>query len=300
MNKFSIGDIESLTGIKSHTIRIWEQRYGLIIPKRTDTNIRYYDDKDLCNFLNISTLNDNGFKISEIAKMSETQMGEKVAIISDELNTSCSQVTLLSSAMLSLDEKKFDEILNASIEKSGIEFTVTDVLFPFMRKIGVMWQTSKINSAHEHFVTHLIKQKLICSIDKLPASPPIGKRFLLFLPEGETHEVGLLFANYLIKARGHQVLYLGQNLPCEDLFKVSKFYDPDYVLSVFTSVLIDSDINNLLSRIIDNLPNWPLLVAGPRIMQCPVTPKNGLTVINSIEELVEMLDKEQSLELTTH
>ncbi len=300
MNRFSIGDIESLTGIKSHTIRIWEQRYDLVTPKRTETNIRFYDDKDLCTFLNISTLNENGFKISEIAKMTETELGEKVASISDLLNTSCFQVNSMSAAMLSLNEKQFDQILNYNIKKLGIENTVLEVIFPFMRKIGVMWQTSKINSAHEHFVTHLIKQKLICAIDKLPTpNSEIGKRFLLFLPEGETHELGLLFANYLIKARGHQVLYLGQNLPCEDLYKVSSFYNPHFVLSVLTSVLIENDVNNLIKRIVDKLPNWPLLLTGPLILQNEINPIEGLTIIQSVGDLTEMLEKETNLEIVS-
>jgi DNA-binding transcriptional MerR regulator len=201
VNYFSIKEIEALTGVKAHTIRVWEQRYEMVTPKRTDTNIRYYDEADLRKLLNVALLNRNGFKISEIAELSEEQIRAKVMSLAIEKSDHENQLQALTLSMLDLDEQAFEKLLSTSFLQMGIEKTMIQVVFPFFRSIGIMWQTGSINPAHEHFITNIIRQKLIVAIDGQNARMDgWGKKYMLFLPEGEFHEIGLLFANYAIRA----------------------------------------------------------------------------------------------------
>lgn len=236
MNSFTIKDIEALTGIKPHTIRIWEQRYGLVEPKRTPTNIRYYNDDDLKTLLNISLLNRNGYKISKISKLSKEQIDQIILEHTDSTACQNFQIHALLGCMLALDEPAFTKILNSNIEKIGFRDTMNDIVFPFLKHIGVLWMAGSINPAYEHFVTHIVKTKLFSSIDQLGFNifNDKTKRVLLFLPEGESHSIGLLFGNYLIRAAGHQSLYLGQGLPDKELDQAVLAFKPQFI---FTSVV---------------------------------------------------------------
>lgn len=292
MKRFSISDIECLTGIKAHTIRIWEQRYAIVEPKRTETNIRFYDNNDLKKFLNVSTLIHHGFKISEIAKMTEDVMEKKVTEIAQD-DDPCDKVNAMISAMLKLEEANFDSILAEHIAESGVEKTMVNLIFPFMRKVGILWQAGSINPAHEHFTTHIIKQKLITQTANLePIDNYHAKKFLLFLPEGESHETGLLFANYLIKSRGHQVLYLGQNLPLADLSQVASYYKPDVAMTVLTSELTFGSTTVLLNKLEQSLNGTPLIVSGPLVMRDSIKDKDGVKILRSVDELVEFVNSE--------
>ncbi len=264
MNYFSIKDMEALTGIKPHTIRVWEQRYRLIAPKRTPTNIRYYDDNDLRILLNISLLNRLGYKISKISRLSSAQIDQIILEQCNCCEQSNFQVHALMGCMLSFDEHAFNKILNTHIEKTGLKQTMCELVFPFLHHIGLLWMAGSINSAFEHFVSHIIKTKLFAAIDQLGHTPchQKTKKVLLFLPEGETHEIGLLFGNYLIRSQGHQSVYLGQSLPDKDLDIALHTFKPQYI---FTSVLcgvgpvkLQSWINNLSSRFPDKI----ILVTG--------------------------------------
>jgi len=209
LGTFTIKDIEAVTGIKGPTLRMWEQRYGIINPKRSETNIRYYDDSDLKQLLNISVLNNHGFKISEIAKMSEEEIAENVIRLSSFSSEHSNQIKALISAMLGFNEAEFHKLLSAAIMQHGLEYTLLKIVFPFLNEVGILWQVGSIQPSHEHFVTNLVKQKLFVAIDGMIGRSAAGsKRFLLFLPENEKHSLGLLFANYLIRSRGHEVVYL--------------------------------------------------------------------------------------------
>jgi DNA-binding transcriptional MerR regulator len=182
---FSIKDIESLTGIKGHTLRIWEQRFKFINPKRTETNIRYYDDEDLKLLLNISILSSHQFKISEIAKMSNAEISELVIKYSNSTNNCSqfnSQIKSLISTMMTFDEVGFHKKLNELIDEFGLEETYIKILLPFLIEVGMLWQVGSIQPSHEHFVTNIIKQKLFCHIDGQVANKSeCRKKFLLFL-----------------------------------------------------------------------------------------------------------------------
>jgi len=260
---FSIKDIEAITGIKAHTLRIWEQRYNLVKPKRTPTNIRCYDDEDLRYILNVSVLNNNGVKISEIAKLSKEKINEKVQVISEKSTHDSSYIKALVSAMFSLDEAAFSNAISSAVDKLGMESAVMDVVFPFLNRVGVLWMTDAVHPAHEHFITGLVKQKLYVAIDRqMGKALRNGKKFLLFLPEGESHELGLLFANYVLRANGHRVAYLGQNTPTGELARVFDFYSPDAVLTALTSAMAEEDVQDFINQLSEQWPHITIALTG--------------------------------------
>ena len=294
MRKFSISDIEAISGIKAHTIRIWEQRYEFIVSKRTDTNIRYYDEKDLCLFLNISSLSEHGFKISEIARMLPEEMMEAVSRISPDHHNPCMHVNALADATLQFNEAKFLNTICLCTKKKGLENAMVDTIFPFMRKMGLMWQTGTITPAHEHFASDLIKRKLVCSINAItePCHPE-AKKFMLFLPENETNEIGLLFAQFLICSQGHKVLYLGQNIPYESLETACNSFEPDYCVTTLTSVLIENEVNNVIDKIASHLPNRKLIVSGPLILPDTYYPSSNIIILKCLTEISEFFKEFQ-------
>ena len=297
MSTFSIKDIETITGIKAHTLRIWEQRHNLITPKRTETNIRYYDDEDLRYILNVSILNNYGIKISEIAKMSHEKIREMVLVISEKDSPHSSQIKALIAAMFSIDEGAFNTILTTNILKLGLEGTISQIVFPFLHQIGVLWMTDAIHPAHEHFITNLIRQKLYVAIDaQTGKADKNGKKFLLFLPEGETHEIGLLLANYTLRTKGHHVVYLGQNLPHEDLAKVFDYYEPDYVLSTVTSALDGQAVQAFVNNLSASWPNTTIILTGYLIVSnTNLKLPHNVRVIKEISELNKIANEAQKI-----
>jgi DNA-binding transcriptional MerR regulator len=203
--QYAIKDLERLSGIKAHTLRIWEQRYGILKPERTDTNIRYYTGEDLKRILNISLLNNNGFKISKIAKLPDEEIIKQVQSILNNYTKENDQIDNLVLCMLEMNEPKFEKIVSNCIIHFGFESTIEKIIFPFMRQIGNMWLMGTINPAQEHFISHLVRQKIIVGIDGLFPEPLANpKTFLLYLPTNELHELGLLYCNFLVKAKGHK------------------------------------------------------------------------------------------------
>ena len=200
MAVYSIRDLEKLSGIKAHTIRIWEQRYGIIEPQRTKTNIRYYEDDDLKFLLNIALLNKNGIKISKIAKMSKGEVAEKVAAISEINFEYGTQLDALTISMIEMDEFKFDRIVSTNIQQLGFERTMLEIIYPFLDKLSLLWLTGSINPVQENFMSYLIRQKIIVAIDNEPLpSNKSSNKFMVYLPEGERQELSLLFMHYLLK-----------------------------------------------------------------------------------------------------
>jgi len=235
MGKYSINELEKLSGIKAHTIRIWEKRYKLIIPQRTPTNIRFYSDDDLKKIINVSLLNNHGIKISRIAGLSVEEINRAILDMSEAKPQSDVYIDQLVVAMVDLDEAKFEKILTILTDKLGFEKCITEVVYPFMEKIGVLWQTGTITPAHEHFISNLIRQKLITSIASLPIPSKGTRKAILFLPEGELHEIGLLFYHYITRSKGFKTFYLGQSVPHEDLKAVYKIHKPDILITSLVS-----------------------------------------------------------------
>jgi DNA-binding transcriptional MerR regulator len=291
VRKYSISDIEGLIGIKAHTIRAWEIRYNLVPPKRTPTNIRYYDEEDLKMLLNIVALNENGYKISKIAQMNKKKIADLVLQLKTDWGNESVQLINLSNATIKYDEAAFSKILSSCISELGLTKTMDQVLFPFMKKIGMLWQIGAIDPSHEHFAANLIRDRLIVEVDKVdkPKSKDL-RRFLLFLPEAELHEAGLLFARYLLKSCGHETLYLGQQIPSTDLKKVIESFKPDYAMTVLTSLNLGKDINKILGKVIENL-DVPLIVAGSLISEFDIVVNDQLKPLKNVCDLVAFLEE---------
>ncbi len=291
MANYSIRDLERLTGIKAHTIRIWEKRYGLIDPERTSTNIRAYCDSDLKKLLNISILNKNGFKISKIARFSPVEIAENINKLSEHFPDSESLIENLTIAMIDLDEYKFEKILSRAIIQFGFENTAIKILNPFLVKIGIMWQTGSINPAQEHFVSNLVRRKMLVAIDdQIRDTQSHGKTFVLFLPEGEMHEMSLLFASYLIRKRGHKVIYLGQSVPLNDLIEISKSCNPDYFLTSFITSMANCDIFNYLLNITKLFSKRTFFVTGNQASSLIKDFPGNALFVSSPQELILKLD----------
>ena len=267
-DKYFIKDIENITGIKAYTLRIWEQRYGMLVPKRTETNIRYYEEDDLKYMMNIAILNANGIKISRIAQMDRDDVQRKTLSISENNSGQQSQISTLTSAMFDFDEREFNKTLSINILQLGMEQTTTQIIFPFLQHLGVMWLSGTIHIAHEHFITNLIKQRIFVAIDQLNIIPNANaKKFLLFLPNGENHELSLLLASYLLRANGKNVLYLGTSTPLEDLNKIHKLHNPDYVFCALTNPNSSMPVQVYLNTLSRSWPNTQILVTGSQVVK---------------------------------
>ncbi len=291
MATYTIRDLEKLSGIKAHTIRIWEKRYGLIEPQRTSTNIREYCDFDLKRLLNVSMLHRNGIKISKIAKLSQDEMADKINHLLQYSSDAESQVESLSIAMIELDEDKFEKILSRTIIQMGFEETAIKVLYPFFIRIGVMWQTGTINPAQEHFVSNLIRQKMIVAIDsRMNSTGEHSKKFLLYLPENELHELGLLFFAYLLKKRGHRTIYLGQSVPLPDVAEVMRIRPVDYIITSFVTSSNPGEISKYLGNLAGTFSDRTVFVSGGQVKNLNGELPQNIRIINSPLEFVHELD----------
>ncbi|MDF7817991.1 MerR family transcriptional regulator [Runella sp. MFBS21] len=290
MSSYSIRDLEQLSGIKAHTIRIWEQRYNIIQPKRTDTNIRTYDDQDLKLILNISLLKDHGYKISEISKLSLEEISNEVLVISDQKLSYPDQIHALTISMIDLDEERFEKIISTNFLRFGFENTMTNIIYPFLSRIGTLWMTGSIGPAQEHFMTNLIRQKIIVAIDsQVIKYRPDSKKFMLFLPEGELHEIGLLFASYIIRSHNHRVVYLGQTLPFTELMFAYDVHKPDFIFSTITSVPANDEVQLYVDRLCKQFPDSKILLTGYQVIGQDIELQSNATIINKTSDLVELL-----------
>ena len=290
MANYSIRDLEKITGIKAHTIRIWEQRYKILSPKRTETNIRYYDDQDLRFLLNISMLNFNGLKISKIAKMSEEEVQTKVRSLCETSTNFPDQVNELTISMMELDEVRFERVIARNILRFNFEKTMVEIIYPFFTKVGVLWQTGSISPAHEHFISNLLRQKIMVAIDGQGVTTQSNaKKYLLYLPEGEMHELGLLFAAYLLKTRDRRVIYLGQNLPYRDLEIIINQYDPDYIFSIFTVSPSQDDVQNYVNKMGESFPEKTIFLTGHSLTAPSLKVPKNVQVLEEIDGLLEFL-----------
>ncbi|HEX6226126.1 MAG TPA: MerR family transcriptional regulator [Chryseolinea sp.] len=288
MGQYSIKELEQLSGIKAHTIRIWEKRHKIIQPSRTATNIRYYSDLDLKKIINVSLLNTYGIKISKIADMSLDDVNKKVLEISELQNDKAVHIDQMVIAMIDMEEELFEKILNNLIRRFGFEKTITEIIYPFLEKIGILWQTQNITPAHEHFISNLIRQKIIAAIDGLPIPPKTSKKILLFLPEGEMHEMGLLFYHYLIRKSGYRTYYLGQNVPHEDLLTVYKVHQPDFILTSITSNLSTS-IERYLERLATDFGDTKILASGYQVQKFNSCKKGNIQTFSTALELSKFI-----------
>lgn len=264
---YSIKDLEILSGVKAHTIRIWEKRYHLLSPARTDTNIRFYNDADLRRILNVSLLVKNGYKISKVAKWDETQLKQTVLEATEKKVTEPDYVERLILHMLNFDNIGFYQLVNEIIEQKGFEEATVKVFFALFERIGTYWQVGSIFPAQEHYVTSILRQKLIAETDKLGVNNEKGQSILFFLPEGELHEMSLLFYAYLARKFGYNVIYLGQFVPFGDLAKVQSHIKIDYVFTAFINPLTKEDLENYLLQLKETFQHQKIFITGWQVRQ---------------------------------
>ena len=272
-------------------MRIWEQRYGFISPKRTETNIRYYDSEDLKLILNVALLKDNGYKISKIATLGKDRLNEIVLQLTEKNWRYPDQINSLLLSMIDLDEERFEEVIASNARKIGFEATVLNVIYPFLSKIGVLWQTGAINPAQEHFVTNLIRQKIIVALDGLRSpSRRAASKYLFYLPEGELHELTLLFASYIVKARHNRAIYFGQNLPFDDVVTIYNLLDPKYIVTVITTSPSANQVQDYVNRLATSFPRATILLSGYQVLSQEIALADNVTIFHRIEHMIDFVE----------
>jgi len=281
MTVYSIKDLEHLSGIKAHTIRIWEKRYALLDPNRTDTNIRSYSDHDVRRILNVAMLVKNGYKISSVAAFDEAKLQAEVIRINRNANDPDKDIDQLLFHTVNLDTFGFEAMVDKIIGEFGFSKTIQQVIFPFFERIGILWQTGSIFTAHEHFVSNLIRNRLICEAAKFePNQEP--KSALFFLRENEWHELGLLYFNFLAVQAGFRCVYLGQSLPFEDLANLLTANKYDFVCTSFVQAIDKPELERYLSNLSLVFNQNKILIAGRQIdIHKPKLPENVVIVKNS-------------------
>lgn len=289
MNAFTIKDLENLTGIKAHTIRIWEQRYNFLKPQRTETNIRYYSNEELKTVLNISLLNKYGYKISHIDRMDAAEMQQRILQLTDTQAVQERTVNELVQEMIDLNVEKIDHLLGEHIEQRGVERTVLKLIFPFLEKIGILWLTGHINPAQEHLVSNVIRQKLLVAIDRTPLPVQPKRLVMLFLPEGEYHELGLLFLYYLMKSHGLGTIYLGANVPIKDVAYVVKLKKPDHIFSHLTSTASNFSMEKFLGKVSLHFSGTPTIISGSQTLYYKKTVPAGVSFKQSLAEVMDLI-----------
>ena len=292
MAVYSIKDLEKLSGIKAHTIRIWEQRYQIIEPGRTQTNIRYYTDDNLKLLLNIALLNKNGIKISKIAKMDDEEILEKVAAISEINFENDVQLDALTLSMIEMDEYKFDRIISTNIQQLGFEHTMIEVIYPFLDKLGLLWLTGSINPVQENFMSYLIRQKIISAINNEPIAQ--GKaipKFLIYLPEGESQELSLLFMHYLLKSRKFKVVYIGNYISLTDLKDVYQIHRPEFIYTIISETFTKPLVKDYVDNLATTFPETQILLSGYQVVSQKVQSDKNYSVLADLAETIAFLDE---------
>lgn len=292
MAQYSIKDLEHFTGIKAHTIRIWEKRYNIVEPKRTDTNIRYYNDKDLKKLLNVSILNRNGVKISYIVNFSDATINEKVLNLTHLKSDIETHIEGLVLAMIDMDEYKFEKIFNTAVINLGFEEAILKLMYPFFEKIGILWQIGAINPAQEHFISNLLRQKLLVAVDGIANSVNgNSKSFLLFLPDGEHHELGLIYYHYIIKKFKHKVFYLGESVPLEGLKEISMLKKVDYIITSLTTALPSNKIASYINNLSDYFKEVKIFFTGLSVKDIDFPLPENVVIVKNVIKFKTVLER---------
>ena len=293
-NVFSIKDLENLSGIKAHTIRIWEKRYNVLEPMRTETNIRLYDSVNLQKLLNITLLHNHGYKISKISQLPNDKIPELVNEIISDKSVKHHAISAFKMAMMNFDQMLFLSTYDKLLSEKSFSEIFADILIPFIVETGFLWQTSTISVAHEHFISYLIKQKLLINTEKLQYQKPQKKDkvFILFLPQNEIHQLGLMYLNYEILLKGYKSVYLGENVPIESLKDVKRYFDNIIYLCYMTVEPNTSEVNEYLDEINSEIlnDNSELWAIGRRVEN--INPKNvsqKMTIFTDIKDIIALL-----------
>lgn len=290
-NVFSIKDLENLSGIKAHTIRIWEKRYNILEPMRSETNIRFYDIKNLQKLLNIVLLHNYGYKISKISTLSSEEFNKLANDIISEKSAKNHAISTFKIAMMNFDQTLFFNTYNKLLSEKSFKEVFYSVFIPLMQELGFLWQTDTISPAHEHFITYLIKQKLLINTEKVQTLTPTreDKVFVLFLPSNEIHELGIMYLNYEILLHGYQTIYLGESIPIDSLLDLKSAFEKITFVSYFTvepnPEILEDYVDEMYQKLIKDSDNEMLLLGR---MTAEIKDKNkykNINIYNSIEDL---------------
>lgn len=287
--KYSIGDLERLSGIKAHTIRVWETRYRLFSPERSEGNTRYYSESDMKKLLLVALLNKNGFRISKVAEMSEKEMDELAQQQTDTRNTFEQIIDSFLLYSIEFSQSDLIDLLNKTLDQYGIEVTFRQVVFPFLRKVGTLWLSGKITPGHEHFFSNICKQKLFAEVDKLEPPQTDNLQVVLFQPEWDFHELGILFYNLLLRRNGISCTYLGQAVPVSDACEAIASMKAKYAISSFITPASKETIENYIIPIIERSPETHFLLTGPHITFSFDRFNDRITIFRSIDQLKKLI-----------
>jgi len=290
---YSIKDLEQISGIKAHTIRIWEKRYGIVEPKRTATNIRFYEDEDLLIILNVAILNRNGIRISKIATMKSSEMAEKVAKFSDMAPMDENQLDVLTLSIIGLDEYKFKKILSSNIKQIGFENTMLEIIYPMTEKLSYMWMAGSIKPVHENFMNLELRQLMISAIDSLaiPCGQTKSKKYLFFLPTSDTQDLSILFLHYLILKRGNRVLNLGSGVSMADLKDACEIYQPDVIFSLINAPIGNISIREYVSELFKLFPELDILLTGYQVVADSFIPPHNVHIAKGLKDVVSFVEE---------
>lgn len=296
MKSYSIRDIEKLTGIKAHTLRMWEQRYSLLSPHRTKTNIRYYDEEHLKLLLNVSLLISRGFKISKISRMSTEDMLERVRETYHQVESEQSdlatqlQINNLVMCMLDFDEVRFEKIFSTNILRRGVEKTLLNIIYPFLDRMSIMWRIGEMDSGQEHFMYYLIRQKVIVAIDALPIAPPNAPKYLLFLPESEYRDLIILMYMYILKLSEKRIINLGQDISIDNLINISNATQPDVLMTFFSYPASQQKVQQYLYRLGRAFPDKKIWVSGSVDFLSKLEHPSHVRIIQSLREFTRNVE----------
>lgn len=287
MNQFTIKDIENLSGIKAHTWRMWEQRYGLGMPQRKESNHRFYDNENLKQVLRISYLYHGGMKISKIATLNPEQIRLKALNIFSLLDANEYYVKELLEASVDLDETRFERVFEDAIQRFGIENTMLKIIHPFQDKIGVLWLTDHVIPAQEHFTSNIISRKLFVAVDNLPATSDANKKtILLFTPQLEYHELPLQFIHYLLRKNGHKIIYFGSNVCIKSIKTYALSKDFEYLHFHYVTNLASRNAQAYLHELSTAFPGKKIVMSGVLVQQIETVSTN-VRLLRSMDEFIE-------------
>lgn len=289
---YSIKEIEKLSGVKAHTLRIWEKRYGIVVPERTKTNIRFYTDLHLKKILNISFLNRKDLKISKIAQLTDEEIKRKVSELSSIDVAFEDQLDVLVLSLLELDSYNFNKIVDLHIEQTGFENTMNDVIYPLMDKLGLMWMAGSLKSVHESFVTTIVKAKIIAATEKLENTKKKDKaQVMIYLKEHEDHELSLLFLEFLLKKYNYRVINLGDNVNINKIREAFQIVTPQYLFTIVNDSFQNGDLHLYVDQIQNMLSSTKFLLSGRQPILQGIKASNSTIVFKSMKETVEYLEK---------
>tara|TARA_B110000285_G_scaffold227941_1_gene290069 strand:- start:529 stop:1407 length:879 start_codon:yes stop_codon:yes gene_type:complete len=288
--RYSIKDLENFTQIKAHTIRIWEQRYGLLIPKRTDTNIRYYSEGDLKKILNVNLLYSSGYKISKIAELSEEEIIEeaKSFILVSETDKQ-SEIDAMTMLILDFKGTAIKRTLETELAKTKLDDLYTDLVLPLLKKIGQLWQVNSINIIHERYFSNIFREFLISKIEELNTKPDPLKSAVLFLHDHEEHEFAILIYYYFLKLNEYECHYFGQKVPIKEIESAFKHISPQIVVSTFTAKISEKNFKKIETKLLEMSKTSSVIVSGSQITNTDIKLNRDLTHIKSIDQLKRLL-----------